>query len=263
MPRIQLSDIALEVIDRGRGPVVLLVHGFPLDHTMWSGQIDALSRSHRVLAPDLRGFGKSDVTPSKVTMQQFADDLAAMLTVVGVAEPVTFCGLSMGGYIGWQFFARHRAKLARLVQCDTRAVADSPEARDGRLKGADDTEAHGPATLVDAMLPKLFPQSAIEQQREFVVATKRVMLGTSPHGIAAAARGMAERPDVTAMLPQIDVPTLIVCGEHDAIAATKEMRGIANAIPRAQYVEIAGAGHMAPLEDPAKFNAALLQFLTT
>lgn len=261
MTRIQLPGVSLEVVDQGRGPVVLLVHGFPLDHSMWSGQIDELSRSFRVLAPDLRGFGNSEVTSGTVTMQQFADDLAAMLDALGVTEPITFCGLSMGGYIGWQFFARHRAQLARLVQCDTRAVADAPEARDGRLKTAADTEANGPAKLVDAMLPKLFPKPAIEAQREFVVATKRVMLSTSSAGIAAAARGMAERPDVTSMLPQIDVPTLVVCGEHDAIAATEEMRGIAAAIPQAEYVEIAGTGHMAPLEDPATFNAAILRFL--
>jgi pimeloyl-ACP methyl ester carboxylesterase len=228
---------------------------------MWSGQIDVLSQTYRVLAPDLRGFGHSSVTSGKVTMQQFADDLAAMLDALRVDEPVTYCGLSMGGYIGWQFFLRHRAKLARLIQCDTRSVADSPEARDARLQSADEVEAHGPVKLVGAMLPKLFPPSAIDAGREFVAATQQVMMSSSPPGIAAALRGMAERPDVSAILPTIDVPTLIVCGERDAIAPAPEMRGIAAAIPRAQYVEIPGAGHMSPLEDPATFNAALRKFL--
>ena len=261
MPRIQLSNGSLNVLDQGQGRILLLVHGFPLDHSMWSGQIEDLSRSFRVLAPDLRGFGQSSVTLGKVTMQQFADDLAAMLDTLRIAEPVTFCGLSMGGYIGWQFFLRHRAKLDRLIQSDTRAVADSPEARAGRLKAADEVEADGPAKLVAAMLPKLFASPAIDAGREFVAATKHVALSNSPQGIAAAQRGMAERPDVSSILPTIDVPALIVCGEHDAIAATQEMHGIAADIPRAHYVEIPGAGHMSPLEDPAAFNAAVRQFL--
>ncbi len=263
MPHIAVSGVSLNVVEQGAGPVLLLVHGFPLDHSMWRGQIETLAKSHRVLAPDLRGFGRSDVTSDKVTMQQFADDLAAMLHALRIAEPVAFCGLSMGGYIGWQFFARHRAKLARLIQCDTRAAADTPEARDTRLRAAEEVEKIGPAKLVESMLPKLFPQAAIDAQRDFVVETKRVMLGTTWAGIAAAQRGMAERPDVSSLLPQIDVPTLIVCGEHDAIASTKEMRGIADAIPQAEYVEIAGAGHMAPLEDPPTFNMAVQKFLAT
>jgi pimeloyl-ACP methyl ester carboxylesterase len=167
----------------------------------------------------------------------------------------------MGGYIGWQFFQRHRAKLGRLIQCDTRAIADTAEARAGRLKSADEAEASGPAKIAAAMLPKLFPPQAIEQGREFVAATKQVMLASPPRGVAAALRGMAARPDVTSLLPTIDMPTLIVCGEHDAIAPPAEMRGIAGAIPQAQYVEIPGAGHMAPLEDPSRFNEALRRFL--
>jgi pimeloyl-ACP methyl ester carboxylesterase len=111
------------------------------------------------------------------------------------------------------------------------------------------------------MLPKLFPPHSIAEKRDFVGATQQVMLSNPRAGIAAALRGMAERPDVTAVLPTIDVPTLIVCGQHDAIASPAEMRGIADAIAGAEYVEIPGAGHMAPLEDPAKFNAAVRQFL--
>src|SRR5687767_13095699 len=104
MPKVPLSDGTLNVLDQGSGPPLLLVHGFPLDHTMWFGQIDHFSRRWRVIAPDLRGFGASTVTPGTVTMEQFADDLNALLDALGISEPVHLCGLSMGGYIGWQFF---------------------------------------------------------------------------------------------------------------------------------------------------------------
>ncbi len=269
MPRINIGEVELNVVDVGEGPAIVFVHGFPLDHSMWRGQIDEFSSSHRVIAPDLRGFGQSGIATAAVTMEQFADDVAALLDALRVEQPVTFCGLSMGGYIGWQFFQRQRAKLARLIQCDTRAIADTPEGRQMRLKAADTTLEKGAAPLVETMLARLFAEDLLfseyaqNHQPDIVRATREVMLTTNPQSIAAAQRGMAQRPDVTGMLGQIDVPTLILCGEHDAISPAEEMRGIAAAIPGSQYVEIAGAGHMSPLEKPAEVNAAIRQFLAS
>ncbi len=119
MNRINLEDITLNVIERGSGPPLLLVHGFPLDHQMWRGQIDELAEDFRVIAPDLRGFGASDATEGTVTMQQFADDLANLLDQLSVQQPVRLCGLSMGGYIAWQFWRRHGDRLSHLILCDT------------------------------------------------------------------------------------------------------------------------------------------------
>ncbi len=262
MPRISIGDITLNVTERGTGRPLLLVHGFPLDHTMWQGQIDALADRCRVIAPDLRGFGHSDVTEGTVTMEQFADDLAALLETMQVRQPLTFCGLSMGGYIGWQFWARHRQRLARLIACDTRAVADSAEAAAGRVKTAEKVLAEGAPVVADAMLPKLFAPQNLEKQAAYVAATRDVMRRMQPAGIAAALRGMAERPDVTTWLPRIDVPTLVICGQHDAIATPDEMRQIAAAIPGGEYAQIAAAGHMAPLENPAAVNDKIGQFLS-
>src|SRR5262245_22137150 len=121
MPQISVGSVSLNVLDEGRGHPLLLVHGFPLDHSMWKGQIGELSKNFRVIAPDLRGFGQSSPISGDdavVTMAQFADDLAALLAAMSVAEPVTFCGLSMGGYIAWQFAARNPQRLARLILCD-------------------------------------------------------------------------------------------------------------------------------------------------
>jgi 3-oxoadipate enol-lactonase len=261
MPDISLGDISLHVVDRGRGKPLLLVHGFPLDHTMWGKQIDDLAADYRVIAPDLRGFGQSDVTAGTVNMEQMADDLATLLDGLGVAEPVTLCGLSMGGYVGWQFALRHRQRLAKLIQCDTRAVADSSEAAAGRLKTAEKVLAEGAKVVADAMLGKLFAPITAQSRPAIVEATRQVMLRTSPEGIAAALRGMAERPDVSGRLAKFDLPTLVVCGEHDAIAPPDEMRGIAEKMPQAKFALIKDAGHMAPLEQPAAVNRAIRAFL--
>lgn len=259
--KVSTGEIQLNVVDQGAGQPLLLVHGFPLNHAMWQAQIDELSRDFRVIAPDLRGFGESEVTRGTVTMQQYADDLAKLLEALDITEPVVFCGLSMGGYIGWQFVARHRNKLAKLIIADSRAVADNEKAAAGRKETADKVEKEGSKVVADAMLPKLFPARDVEAGKPFVKATEAVMLAAPPAGVAAALRGMAERPDFTSQLPKIDVPTLILCGAEDAIAPPAEMEGIAKAIPGGKYVSIAGAGHMAPLEKPAEVNAAIKAFL--
>lgn len=261
MGRIKVNDVELNVAERGSGTPLLLVHGFPLDHSMWQGQFDGLADICRVIAPDLRGFGQSEVTPGKVTMQQLADDMAALLDALKVSQPVVFCGLSMGGYVAWQFALRHSARLAKLILCDTRAVADSAEAAEGRRKTAERVLAEGPQVVADAMLPKLFAPNGNIRERAWVTQTRDVIMRTPPAGIAAALLGMAERPDVTSQLATIDVPSLVLCGQHDAIAPPAEMCEIAEKLPHARYVEIAQAGHMAPLEQPNAVNASIREFL--
>lgn len=260
-----MADFAgaeLHLVERGSGLPLLLVHGFPLDHTMWAGQLDGLAGDARILAPDLRGFGRSPPGGDVMPMEQFADDLAALLDARGIREPVMFCGLSMGGYIGWQFCRRHRARLRGLILCDTRAVADSPAAADARLTNADRVLAEGMGFLADGMLDKLFAAQTRQRRPELVEATRRVMLAAEPRGVAAALRGMALRPDASAWLPQIDLPTLVVCGREDAISTVDEMRGIAHSLPQARFVEVAAAGHMSPLEQPGSVNQAIREFLT-
>jgi len=259
--KISIGDTHLNVVEQGSGRPLLLVHGFPLDHSMWQAQIDEFARDYHIIAPDLRGFGLSEVTTGAVTMQQYADDLAKLLAALNVKEPVIFCGLSMGGYIGWQFVARHRQKLSALIVADSRAVADNEKAAAGRKETADKVEKEGTKVVADAMLPKLFPARDLERGAPLVKAIEAVMLAAPPSGVAAALRGMAQRPDFTKELPKIDVPTLVICGEEDAIAPPAEMQSIAAAIPGGKYVGIAGAGHMAPLEKPAEVNAAIRAFL--
>src|SRR5262245_44856236 len=261
MSLIQAGNVRLSVVERGKGTPLVLVHGYPLDHSMWQHQINGLSDLCRVIAPDLRGFGASDVTPGTMTMEQLADDVAALLDTLKVIEPVVFCGLSMGGYAAWQFALRYRGRLARLILCDTRAVADSAEAAAGRLKTADKVLAEGSSVVADAMLPKLFAPQTAPKNPALVAATKDVMVKTSPAGIAAALRGMAERPDVSGRLHEFDIPALVLCGQHDVISQPAEMQTIAAALPKGRYVEIAAAGHMAPLEEPAAVNRAITDFL--
>jgi 3-oxoadipate enol-lactonase len=265
---LTVAGTDLSYVERGAGIPLLLVHGFPLDHTMWAGQIDALAGQtapsgprYRVIAPDLRGFGRSPAQNDKVTMDQFADDLAALLDGLSIDQPVVLCGLSMGGYIAFQFWRKYAAGLRALILCDTRAAADAPEAAAGRFAVAERVLREGPAPLVESMMPRLFADATCQRQPELVEQIRSVMLATDPRAIAAATRGMAERPDMTPALGQIRCPTLVLVGQNDVISTPAEMRGIAAAIPDARFVEISAAGHMAPLENPTEVNAAITAFL--
>jgi 3-oxoadipate enol-lactonase len=257
----RVNGIQLVAVDRGRGVPLLLVHGFPLNHGMWKAQIDACSERCRVIAPDLRGFGDSSVTDGKVTMEQLADDLARLLDAMGVVEPVVYCGLSMGGYVGWEFWAKHRARVRAMILCDTRAGADTPEAAANRLATADRVLREGPGFLAEAMIPKLSSEVTLKRYPERIEALRRMIFSCDPRGIAAASRGMAERIDSTPRLSGIDCPTLVLVGEKDVISTVDEMRGMAQTIRGARFVTIRDAGHMSPMDNPAEVNAAVLSFL--
>lgn len=261
MKKLAVHGTVLATVDRGSGIPLLLVHGFPLDHTMWDAQIEALSDRCRVIAPDLRGFGQSDVTEGTVTMEQLADDLAGLLDVLEVREPVVLCGLSMGGYVAWPFWRRHAARLRGLVLCDTRAAADTPEVAAGRRETAERVLREGPAALAESMIPRLLAPQTAQLRPEVAERLRRVILGGDRRGIAAAARGMAQRPDFTPHLAEIRCPTLVLVGAQDVISTVAEMRGIAERIPGARLVCIEQAGHMAPVERPAELSAAIRAFL--
>jgi pimeloyl-ACP methyl ester carboxylesterase len=194
-------------------------------------------------------------------MGQFADDVAGLLEALSIRDQVVFAGLSMGGYVAWQFWRKYPARVKGLILCDTRAQADTPETAAGRLEMAERVLAEGPEPLVETMMPKLFGRPTVESRPEVVEALRGVMLSSDRRAVAAAARGMAQRPDVTTMLPGIDCPSLVIVGRLDAISTPQEMRAIADAIPRARYVEIADSGHMTTIEKPVEVNAAMLDFL--
>jgi 3-oxoadipate enol-lactonase len=272
MKTFRVHDLEMAVIEEGSGLPLLLVHGFPLDHSMWKYQIAEFAQHCRVIAPDLRGFGGTTVMPQsstlaaappgKATMEQMADDLAALLDALGVQEKILFCGLSMGGYIGWQFARKYENRLRALVACDTRAIADTPEQAASRRELAERVLREGPAPVAETMLPKLFAGETQERRPDLVSATRDVIMRTRPEGISAALLGLAERPDVTEMLPKIGVATLVIVGEHDAISTPDEMQGIAESIPNAAWVVVPHAGHLSPLENPDVFNEALAQYIT-
>jgi len=265
LQRVDVGGQCLAVEDSGAGRPVLLVHGFPLDHSMWNAQIESLARRYRVIAPDLRGFGQSDRLPTDctaVTMARFADDLAKVLDALEVEGPVALGGLSMGGYIALEFWRRHQRRVGKLMLCDTRAAPDAPEALAARFQNAIRAEAEGPAFLADTLLPRLVAPETLRANTEAVSRLRRMIAAAAPRSVAAALRGMACRSDARPWLAAIRCPTLVLVGQHDAISPPDEMQAIAAEIPHARFEIIPSAGHMAPMENPSATNAALESFLS-
>lgn len=265
MQRISLPNVELAYIDRGAGAPVVLLHGFPLDHTMWSAQIDALAPTCRVIAPDLRGFGRSSLgnaEPSRgIAIEEYADDVAALLDSLEVGEPTVLAGFSMGGYIAWQFVRKYMNRVRALIACDTRTAADTEEARANRLKMAEKIAEWGAARVAEMMGPNLFAAGTFAANPKIVQDLRAVVSRTSPAAIAVAQRAMAARPDMSYLLPQIGVPALVVAGAKDALISPEEMRRMAGAMPQGQYVEIENAGHMTTIENPEAVTAAMREFL--
>lgn len=246
--------------DIGEGQTILFVHGFPLSRAIWQPQIEALAKNYRVIAPDLRGHGESSAPAGVYAMDTFAEDLQALIAE-RKCGPVILVGHSMGGYINFAFYRKFPQSVRALVLFCTRAGADSEEGKTGRENLAQRTEREGAAAVAEQMLPKMLAPATAASRPDLVEHVRKMMLATSVTGLVGSLRGMAARPSSLELLPQINAPTLIVAGEHDAIIPTAESAALARAIPHAELAMIPGAGHLASLENPDAVMATLHAFL--
>jgi YbgC/YbaW family acyl-CoA thioester hydrolase len=258
--RLTVNGVSLAVEVRGEGPAVLFVHGYPFDRTIWRDQIDGLS-GYRRIAPDLRGMGESDAPDLGYGMSIYADDLAALLDTLG-ADDVVLCGLSMGGYIIFEFLRRWRHRVRGLILIDTRAEADGNEARRARDAAAATAREGGAAAIADQMLPKVLAEGTRRHAPDVADRLHRIMAGTPVAGIVGALAAMRDRPDSVPLLPTLaGVPTLVMVGAEDTLTPPETARRMAGAIPGARLVVVPGAGHVTPFERPSETTAAILEFL--
>lgn len=242
----------------GAGPLAVLVHGFPLDHRMWTDVLHGpLAQRRTLCAIDLRGHGGSPWCGDDVhTMQQFARDVAAVIGTLGDG-PADVCGLSMGGYVALALAAEAPQLVRSLVLTNTRATADTDTQRAGREQAITTVVQEGRAALAAGMLSKLTAPDC-EPLR---VAQLRTMLEAQPtESIVADLRGLQQRPDRTGELTAIAAETLVVAGEHDAITPADEMRAFARQIPGARFEIVSGTGHMSPLEQPHAWSEVVGSF---
>ena len=256
----RINGLNLAYTDQGQGPPVVFLHAFPQNRAMWDQQVMALSTTHRVIAPDFRGFGESDAPEGSYTLDQYADDVNGLLDHLAITGAV-FVGLSMGGYTLFAFYRKHAARVNGLVLADTRAQADTEEGRAGRSAMAQTARAKGAGAIAEIMLPKLLSTVALQTKPDLVRQVRSAIERTTVSGIAGALMAMAERPDSVPLLGRIACPVLVLTGELDGPTPPADGRFMAERIPGARLEIIPQAGHLSNLERPAEFNRALLDFL--
>lgn len=258
--RLTVNGVSLAVEVRGEGPAVLFIHGYPLDRSIWSHPMTVLDGFRRI-APDLRGMGESDAPDLGYSMETYAGDLAALLDALGVND-VVLCGLSMGGYVAFEFVRRWRRRVRGLVLIDTRAEADTPEGKRARDTAAATAREGGASAIAESMLPNLLSPSTRAAAPEIVERVRTMMAATPVSGLVGALGALRDRPDSTELLPTLaGLPTLILVGEDDEITPPSRARAMAEAIPAARLTVIPGAGHLPPVERPTVTTQVLLDFL--
>ena len=259
MKKIDIGGIGIQYADKGQGPPVLFLHAYGLSLGMWDGQ-EALAPPYRIVRFDARGFGGSEVGDAMLTMARIADDAAVLIDRLRLG-PVILVGCSMGGYAALSFAQKHAALLRGLVLVDTRAAADSHEARKGRGDLAAKVIKDGARAALDFFLPKVFGETTKTSRADVVARFKDIVLASSPQGLSDGLHGIATRQDATPLLREIAVPTLVICGEEDVIAPRADAEILQRGIKGAELAMIPKAGHLPSMETPEAFNAVLRTFL--
>jgi len=269
VPFAEVEGARLHYVDVGVAagvgdlPVVLL-HAFPLHSDMWAHQVACLAARHRVIVPDLKGFGKSSAPDdiSAYSMPDYVRQVAGLLGHLGV-ERVVLGGLSMGGYVAFSFVAGHPDLVAGLVLADTRAGRDTPEVVQRRTDQQEQVRHDGVSDLVEILLGGLLCQETLDTRPQLVEQVRRIMASNPPAGFVGGLEAMKGRPDSLPTIGTIKVPTLVLVGEHDTPSPPNVVKVWQERIPGSRLVVVPGAGHLSNLETPDVFNAELSDFLDT
>jgi pimeloyl-ACP methyl ester carboxylesterase len=246
-------------------PAAVMIHAFPLAASMWEPQLKSPPAGWRLVAPDLRGFGGStsaDPEIGQVSIGDYAVDVIDLLAELGIGS-VVVCGLSMGGYATIALLRRAPALASAVVFADTRAGADSLEARANRRSLLAVLEREGSSGVARDVIPKLLGPTAHLDRPDLEAGLRRLIKQQSPAAIRGAIVRLMDRPDSTPMLPEIRVPALVVVGSDDVVTPPVEAERLASEIPRAELIVIPRSGHLSNLEQPDAFSAALARFLSS
>jgi 3-oxoadipate enol-lactonase len=258
--RVHSGDAEIAYWILGEGSPVILLHPFPTHHEFWLPVADAFSKRYRLILPDLRGHGESDIGEGPATMEKHAADIARVMDDAEVGR-AAMIGISIGGYALFEFWRKYRDRVAALGLCNTKAPADNAEGRAARLQAAKDVLEHGTESFFESMIPKLLGKTTRETRPDLVDGVLRMMRKMSPEDVAQVQHGMAARADSIETLKTINVPTLLMTGDEDILTGVKEAELMRQHIAASQLRVISKAGHFSPWEQPEQATRILRQFL--
>jgi len=258
--QIRSDDVQLYYETTGSGFPVVLLHPFPVHHEFWSSLAATSWSRYKLILPDLRAHGRSEVGSGAATMAKHADDMLRLLDAEQVTKAV-FVGVSIGGYILFEFWRRHRERVQALVLSNTRAEPDTEQGRANRMKSIEDARLRGTAPFLDSQLGNFIGQTTRTNRPDIAAKARRMMSALTVDGLAAVQQGMAERPDSVPTLRGINVPTLVIAGEEDTLTPLANAQVIQQHIRGARLSVIPKVGHYAALENSGEFDRVLRQFL--
>lgn len=254
-----VRGVSLAVDAQGDGDAILFLNAFPLDRTMWRPLASVLTGWRRIM-PDYRGFGESETPDAGYTIDEYADDAAALLGALRVERAVV-CGISMGGYVAFDLWRRHPERVRALVLINTRATPDDGDAKAQRDATITRVRRDGPGALAESMTPSLLAPTTMTTMPDVVSQVKATIGRAHTDGVAGALAAMRDRLDATPLLSTITVPTLVIAGHEDQLIPAAAQRAMADAIPGAHFTVLPGAGHLAPLEQPVNTGRLVGEFL--
>ncbi len=257
----EINGMSLAYHDQGSGVLLVFLHAFPLNRSMWVEQEQALSSRFRILTVDLRRHGESDAPLWHYTLDQAADDVIGLLDHLSIRQAL-FVGLSMGGYILFALYPKYADRVKGMVLADTRAQADTEEGRRARFEMAQIAYQQGAVAIADIMIPKLLSPDTIRMKPELVQRVRAMIEGNQVSGIAGDLMAMAERPDSIPLLQQITCPTQIIVGELDLPTFQEDAKLMADKISNARLTIIPGSAHLSNLEQPDQFNETIHTFVS-
>ncbi len=259
---ISVNNFELSYSDVGEGasPIIFL-HGFPFDKTMWQSQLEFLKTSYRVIACDIRGFGKSTNENATLSMDLFADDLIQFMDNLEIDDAI-ICGLSMGGFIALNAVKRYPERFEALILCDTQCIADTPEVLEKRLKTIAEIEANGAENFNEGFVKSVFHKDSLQNKKDVVAQLRSVVFANPKRIITEGLSALAQRTETCSTLKAIAIPTLILCGRADQVTPLEQSEFMHVSIKDSTLHVIENAGHVSNLEQPDEFNKHLQDFLT-
>jgi len=254
MEKANINGIQIAYTRKGSGKPLVLVHGYPLDHTIWDEVVPLLENDFDIILPDLRGFGQSGVVESQYKIADMAEDIAGLLDQLGI-ERTVIVGHSMGGYVALAFANAHPKRVAGVGLIASQASADPPERKQGRYDAAEEIMKTGVQPVAESMSAMLTPDKRVQAYVRGLIAAQR------PAGLAGALKAMAERDDSTSILPSFQFPVVLIHGEADELIPVQRAQEIKSTISQATLMELSGVGHMPMMENPQATTATLKNLL--
>lgn len=258
---LNINNLNLSYDDVGEGNIpIIFLHGFPFDKSMWAKQLDFFATTNRVIAIDIRGFGKSTDESTPLSIDLFSDDLMLFMNQMKISKAI-ICGLSMGGFIALNAQARFPDRFEAIILCDTQCIADTIEVKLNRYKTIDEIALNGTLNFNEAFIKKVFCKNSFTNKQEIVTQLRSVVMANPEQIVINGLKALAERSETCSTLPEINIPTLIICGREDEVTPLEQSEFLHTSIKASALHIIDDAGHVSNIEQPEEFNNEISKFL--